>query len=1120
MLIDQLPTPFLLLGDMNARSPLWGEPIADHRGHIFEELFLERPLSLLNDDSPTHFHIQTNTLSIIDLSICSSDCTLDFHFQTIQDLSGSDHYPILIKINNPVILADSPNRYNVKRADWNLFHRHTLTQLNAHDIADINNLTDTITASIKHAATLSIPIISGNNRRPSVPWFTNECKNAKRARLRAERSYRRHRDVHHKIAYNREKANCRLVFRTAQKSSWQQYVSSINSRLSPHKLWKRVQKIAGKFRPSPTPLLILPHNNIVQVHGDVATLLAEHFSSVSGDHNYSAEFLRHKNATESVPLRFNTARAHNYKYNTPFTFQEYQSALNSSTEGSPGPDQITYSMLKHLHPSFSELILALFNRIFIEQNFPVTWLSSIIIPIAKPGKDPSKQDNYRPISLTNCLCKLLEKMVNLRLIWILETENHISTNQSGFRPRRCTTDNLIQFDYDVKTAMQLKQHTIAIYFDIQKAYDTAWRRGVLQTLYSFGLRGHLPSFVQNFLSVRNIQVRVGRSLSRSFVVPEGIPQGSVLSCTCFLIAINSIADSLPASVKSNVYVDDFMLYSSGANPVLIECRLQLALNTLSSWSNQTGFQFSPTKTVCMHICRRQNCPKLNCQLTFRDRPLRCVDTYKYLGLVIDNSYTWRQHIQQLRNSCTKTLNLLKVISHKQWGGDRASLLRLYIMLIKPKIDYGSEVYSSASTSLLNTLPPIQNAALRLATGAFRSSPILSIHAECGIKPLSYFRDIKLLNCFLRIYSNPTHPLYELSRIIGEEEGEEIAVAPPRGTHYFKRIQFLTQLYNIQFPDIIDELPPAYPLWCVDNLSCCTDLFDIPKKSIPSEQFRQLFIHHAENHSTDICIYSDGSKDEDSVSFAYLHNNHEFSQRIQHIASIFTAELRAIYDCLNYVNNLPVNHVTIFTDSRSAIQAIMKYPSTNSLAQLIRCRIINLDRPVCLCWVPSHIGVELNERADRLARTALRHQVHPVPLPVSDYKNQVKRVVAERWQHVWRNVRPPENKYRSISESTRPLSDAQCTNRSWSTKLCRLRIGHTSLTHSYLMSADPPPYCNDCIVPLTVAHFVTECPSYVAERNLHFGPGPYSLNRLLISPYSNLNGPLHKYLIQTNLISLI
>ena len=100
--------------------------------------------------------------------------------------------------------------------------------------------------------------------------------------------------------------------------------------------------------------------------------------------------------------------------------------------------------------------------------------------------------------------------------------------------------------------------------------------------------------------------------------------------------------------------------------------------------------------------------------------------------------------------------------------------------------------------------------------------------------------------------------------------------------------------------------------------------------------------------------------------------------------------------MNYVFNLPVNRVTIFTDSRSAIQAIMKYPSSNSLAQLIRCRITNLDRPVCLCWVPSHTGVELNERADQLARTALRHQMHSVPLPVSDYKNQVKRVVAERW----------------------------------------------------------------------------------------------------------------------------
>jgi hypothetical protein len=218
--------------------------------------------------------------------------------------------------------------------------------------------------------------------------------------------------------------------------------------------------------------------------------------------------------------------------------------------------------------------------------------------------------------------------------------------------------------------------------------------GVLQTLCNCGLRGHLPTFVSNFLAERHIQTRVGSCLSAPVTVTCGIPQGSVLSCTCFILAINSIVDTLPQLVKSTLYVDDFTIYSSGFTPRTVERRMQLALNHLQRWSDTTGFTFSPEKTVSMHICRKRGCPKLAHNFTLSTNNIVCVDQYKFLGVIIDNSMTWRQHITALRASCMKSLDLLKHLSHKSWSADRTSLLRLYIMLIKPKLDYGSEVYSA------------------------------------------------------------------------------------------------------------------------------------------------------------------------------------------------------------------------------------------------------------------------------------------------------------------------------------------------------------------------------------------------------------------------------------------
>lgn len=220
--------------------------------------------------------------------------------------------------------------------------------------------------------------------------------------------------------------------------------------------------------------------------------------------------------------------------------KEFNSAFSSTTETSSGNDQITYSMIKHAHPTMVQRILNLFNFIFLENTFPSSWKIAIIIPIPKPGKDPTNPTNYRPISLTSCLCKLMEKIINVRLVWYLERNKLINKMQSSFRNNRSTTDQLTELESDIQNAISHKEDTIVIMFDLQKAYDTARRHGVLMKMHKYGLGGNLPKFVNNFINDRKIQVRVGKALSNVVELQQGIPQGSVLSCTCFMIAINDI----------------------------------------------------------------------------------------------------------------------------------------------------------------------------------------------------------------------------------------------------------------------------------------------------------------------------------------------------------------------------------------------------------------------------------------------------------------------------------------------------------------------------------------------------------------------------------------------------
>ena len=109
--------------------------------------------------------------------------------------------------------------------------------------------------------------------------------------------------------------------------------------------------------------------------------------------------------------------------------------------------------------------------------------------------------------------KTLERMINKRLVWYLESNNLITKLQSGFRAERSTNDNLVRLETFIRDAFIKREHVVAVFFDLEKAYDTTWRYGILKDLHNFGMKGRLPNFIKSFLEDRTIQVRVGSTLS-------------------------------------------------------------------------------------------------------------------------------------------------------------------------------------------------------------------------------------------------------------------------------------------------------------------------------------------------------------------------------------------------------------------------------------------------------------------------------------------------------------------------------------------------------------------------------------------------------------------------------
>ena len=182
-------------------------------------------------------------------------------------------------------------------------------------------------------------------------------------------------------------------------------------------------------------------------------------------------------------------------------------------------------------------------------------------------------------------------MINKRLTWFLESNNHISRFQSGFRTASSTTDNLVRFETFICDAFIKKEHVLAVFFDLEKAYDTTWRYGILKDTTKLGLRGTLPTFIENFLADRAMQVRVGSSLSDEYDQEQGVSQGGVLATTLFSIKINDIVKCLGNLTDCSLYFDDFCICYRSKSMGTIERQLQQNLNKIENWTTSNGFKF-------------------------------------------------------------------------------------------------------------------------------------------------------------------------------------------------------------------------------------------------------------------------------------------------------------------------------------------------------------------------------------------------------------------------------------------------------------------------------------------------------------------------------------------------
>ena len=187
----------------------------------------------------------------------------------------------------------------------------------------------------------------------------------------------------------------------------------------------------------------------------------------------------------------------------PFSIKEVKDVLKKmKTKKALGPDGITGEMLKHLGACSRAVLLKIFNHSWIKGVVPAVWKEAIVIPVPKKGKDKKNPRSYRPISLLSCVGKLLERMINRRLINHLESNNVLFPTQTGYRKHRSTEDQLAHLAQNIEDAFQEKRKVLVVFFDLSNAFDKVWKEGLLVKLPRTGVRSKMYMWIQHFLFAR------------------------------------------------------------------------------------------------------------------------------------------------------------------------------------------------------------------------------------------------------------------------------------------------------------------------------------------------------------------------------------------------------------------------------------------------------------------------------------------------------------------------------------------------------------------------------------------------------------------------------------------